>query len=431
MIKRTRDPLTGAHTYTVVRGNHRHRALAAYAAEGRPRYKNTGAPMTAAQKAQAIAQADAQATALILARASPMFQLMPVSQAIGGNNVVQGNTYNFNLVNVGLNRRVIIEVSGTIAHAAAETLTATPWGILNLISNVQLTDLSNFQRINTKPRHLFVGACARKRGVAGAAYTVSSPAGVGNNMNVMYAPSSVTTAQSFRFFIELPLSYTPTDLRGAVWANVTGGNWRVQLTFNQNAVVGSGTTDHSEAAYYSSTAGDVGIISNINVNIYQDYLDQLPQNRDGSFVLPTASLAYNYLWLWAPQYGIVANTEYGVQYTNFRTFLSTYFEYDNAGTLNAGTDINYFAIQVANQANIFKSDVYTAGLQTRDLIGDDFPAGCYYLDHRAKPIITNNVGNTQLVVNAATAGAGSYLSVFWEMLSVQNQALNATSLPVS
>ena len=166
--------------------------------------------------------------------------------------------------------------------------------------------------------------------------------------------------------------------------------------------------------------------------VHQDYLDQIPINpKTGQAILPVASLAYNYLILNTPQYGIVANTDFATQYTNFRTFLSTMFEYNNGGTLNPGTDINYIGIQVANQVYLQKTDPFMLGLMSRTLIGDDYPSGFYYIDHRAKPIITNQYGNTQLIVNASTAAAGSYLNVYWEMLSVQNQALNAGSLASS
>lgn len=389
------------------------------------------APMSPLQRAQAIASADAQATALILGNAQPMFQQM-LANAYPGNNVVQGQTFNYNLINVGLNRRIVIEVSGNIAQAAAEELTITPWGMMNLISNVTLTDLSNYQRVNTKPRHLFAGATARKRGAMGAAFLNDSFVQMGSNVACMSAPHAVQAVQPFRFFIEVPLSYSPTDLRGAIWANVTGGQWRLQLTFNPTPVVGSAVADTSEAAYKSDTANDIGVISNVNVIVHQDYLDQIPQNpKTGAYVLPVQSLAYNYLWLFAPQTGIVAATDFAVQYTNFRTFLSTLFEYNNGGVLNPGTDINYIAVQVANQSFILKADPFAICEMTREQIGDDYPKGMYYLDHRAKPIITNNVGNTQLVVNASNAAAGAFLNVYWEMLSIQNQALNATSLPAN
>lgn len=432
MNSRKRDLLTGTAIFE--RGLYNHPGMTMTG--NRPRFKvnpvTAGAPppMSNAQKIQ---MADAAATQLILAQAQPMYQPM-ISTAYPGNNVVQGQNYNYNLINVGLNRRIVLEITGTIAQAAGETLTKTPFGIFNLISNVTLTDLSNYQRVNTMGRHLFALATARNRAAYGASFLNDSPAKMGSNMLVNNAPAEVVNvAQPFRFFIEIPLCYHERDLRGAVWANVTGGNWRVNLTFNQTPIVGSAAVDTSNACYQSSTAGDVGVISNVNVVVYQDYLTNIPTDpKSGKTILPTMSLAYNYLLLNTPNFGIVANTDFATQYTNFRTFLSTMFEYNNDGVLNPGTDIAYVAIQVANQLYIDKETPFSLGLKTRNLIGDDFPAGFYYFDHRKKPIITNNTGNTQLIINASSANAGAYLNVFWEMLSLQNQALNAaTSLPAS
>ena len=431
MLFRKRDLLTGtAATISRAPSKFTGRAPLGDYAKNRRRFKQ-GDMVSQLSPAQKLQMANDAATQLILAQAQPMFQQMQ-AQAVNGNNAVLGQTYNFNLTNVGLNRRVVLEISGNIAQAAAEVLTATPFGIFNLISNVTLTDLSNYQRINTNGRHLFALATARNRGAYGAAFLNDSPVQMGSNMAINSAPQVVQATQPFRIFIELPLAYNTNDLRGSIWANVTGGQWRMSVTFNATPIVGSATTDLSNAAYRSSTAGDVGVISGINMIVHQDYLDQIPINpKTGQAILPVASLAYNYLILNTPQYGIVANTDFATQYTNFRTFLSTMFEYNNGGTLNPGTDINYIAIQVANQVYLQKTDPFMLGLMSRTLIGDDYPSGFYYLDHRAKPIITNQYGNTQLIVNASTAAAGSFLNVYWEMLSVQNQALNAGSLASS
>jgi hypothetical protein len=384
-------------------------------------------PATGPTPAQKVAQADAAATQLILANAQPMFQQM-LTQAVAGNNAVIGQTYNFNLINVGLNRRIVLEITGNIAQAAAEELTKTPFGMMNLLSNITLTDLSNYQRINSNGRHLFALATARGRAAYGASFLNDSPVAMGSNMAINSAPPAVQAVVPFRIFYELPLAYHEGDLRGAIWANVTGGQWRLSVTFNAAPVVASGTVDISNACYVSSTA-DLGVISNINMIVHQDYLDQIPINpRTGQAILPVMSLAYNYLILNTPQYGVVANTDFPTQYTNFRTFLSTMFEYNNGGVLNPGTDINYIGVQVANQVFLTKADPFAIGLATRQAIGDDFPSGFYYLDHRKKPIITNQYGNTQLIVNASSAAAGAYLNVYWEMLSIQNQALNAGSL---
>ncbi len=395
------------------------------------RFKSDG-PMTAADQAAMVMQADAVATNLIRQRAQPIIQEMQ-SQAMGAaatNNAALGQTFTYNLTNVGLNRRVILEFTGTITPTN-ETITATPFSVVNLIDRLVLTDLSNYDRINTKGRHLHALATARKRANYGAAYANDGIARIANNLAVQSAPQQANAAFSFRFFIELPLCYTPDDYRGAIWANVTGGTWRVAITVNNTPFAGSAATDLSNVAYQSDQAASGALLTALNVKIHQDYLYDVPVNpKTGEYILPTMSLAHNYLLLTAPYQGVIANSDFAIQYTNNRTFLSTMFEYVNNSTMNPGTDINYVGVQIANQLFVRKTDPWTLALATRELIGGDYPPGFYYIDHREKPILTNNSGNTQLVINASSSTNGQG-NAFWEMISIQNAAVNGTSLPSS
>ena len=54
-----------------------------------------------------------------------------------------------------------------------------------------------------------------------------------------------------------------------------------------------------------------------------------------------ASLATAYMLTDASSGLAIANQDNAYSYTNARQFLSTVVAYDNAGTLNIGTDINY------------------------------------------------------------------------------------------
>lgn len=381
--------------------------------------------------AQQKANDDAQRAVLAFAR--PMIQsfgAVPVSTAANG---AVGQTYTQVLQNVGLNTRITIEVAGNIQAAAAETLRKTNFGISNILSNVQLTDMSNYQRVNTYGAHLFMLASLRRQQPFGAAYVTDSPVNMGSTWRVQNAPAAVagSTKVPFRIFYEIPLAYSDYDLRGAIYAQVTNAQWRLQMTVNPNFCVGSGTTDNLFACYQSSTAGDVGILSDLAVTVYQHYLDQIPPGAGGMPLLPLMSLAWNYLILNAPQTGILQGNDFPVQYANFRTFLSTMAIFDNAGTFNTGSDVNYTGIQVANQTFLEKLDPYMAALKARLIFGEDAPPGMYVFDHRRWPIVTNQFGNTQFVLNASQVTAGASLQMFYEMLSVQAQAINAGSLAAS
>lgn len=395
----------------------------------RVKYRNAVATQNAGPAAYTQDNNDAAQNA-VLKLAQPMIQRVNVT-SIPGNNVAQGQVLNIPLQNVGLNTKITIEVSGTIAQTAAETLTRTAWSLANFFSNITLVDLSNYSRINTSGLHLFLLASLKRKGVFAASYMTDSPVAMGSNFRVFFSPASVTGAVNFRCFFELPLAYHEYDLRGAIYAAVTSAQWRVQLTINQNFVMPSNTTDTLYGCYQSNSAagGSQGTLSNVNISIYQHYLDQLPRNqKTGAPIVPLISLAWDYLIQSTTVPNVAAGADFPVQYANFRTFLSTAVIYDNAGTLNPGTDVQYTGIQVANQVFLQQLDPYMAALQNRDQIGDDFPNGTYVYDHRRKPIVTNQYGNTQFVMNATQANAGASLVMMYEMLSLQSQAINAGSL---
>jgi hypothetical protein len=371
-------------------------------------------------------QTNDNAQAVVLALAQPMQQpLAPIT--FPGNNAAQGHTSVVVMNNVGLNTKILVEITGTIAQAAAETLTRTPLGMANFFSNITLTDLNNVQRINTTGWHMWLVGTARNKAAIGSAFVNDAPIQLASNYLVQNAPATVTTATPFRIFYEVPIAYHDYDLRGAIYAGVTSAQWRLQLTVNPNLIVANTATDSTQAAYKSSTA-DLGILSNVTIQVYQCYLDQLPRSN-GVPVLPAMSLSYNYLLINTTNLMGATGFDTAIFYPNFRTFLSTVIQFNNAGALNLGTDVNYIAVQVANMTYLRKLDPFYVQFQTRNILLDDFPPGHYYLDHRNKPIDTNQFGNTSLVVNPSLVNSGASLNLGYEMLAIQSQAINAGSFP--
>lgn len=382
--------------------------------------------ISAAQKAQSQ---DQMATRLILQKAQPLIQ-PTVVYSIAGTNTAQGQVLNFPLNNVGLNTELTIEVSGTIASASTETLQKTFFGLANFFTNITLTDLNNVQRVNTTGWHLFLLQCIRRQKIFGAAYLTDTPVGMGSNLQVNYQPITVTPAgsQTFRFFFKVPLAFHDWDLRGAIWANVTGAQWRLGLTINPNVVAASTVTDLLSSCWQSNSSSNIGNLTNVAITVYQHYWDQLPVSGNQQ-VLPTLSLAYNYMLInTVGSTSLAANFDNPVQYANFRTFYSTVAIYDNDGTYNPGTDINYMAIQSANLIYLTKVDAFMASLMTRNLLGADCPKGVYVFNHRKRPVATNQYGNMQFVLNPSSVTSGASLLMGYEMLAIQSQAINAGSL---
>lgn len=369
-----------------------------------------------------VNQQNMMARGIVLDRAIDMWQSIFATTLAG---TVPGQVVNVPLRNVGLIKRLVVEIAGNLTQGAAETQTQTKLGISNLLSQVVFTDLSNQTRINTTGWHLHLLATARRQMAFGAAFTSDSPVAIGNNYGVIKAPASFTTVQPFRIFYEIPIAYGDYDLRGAVYANVVNATMQLQLTFNPQFFAATGV-DATLAGYQSSTA-QAGVLSAVTVNVYQNYLDQIPMTSNGP-VLPLLDLSTAYLLNNTNVTGIALNQDNPVPYANFRNFMSTFAIYDNVG-LNAGTDINYWSIQSANYTNIIKLDPFMASLLTREIINDDFPPGVYYFDHRRKPISTVQYGNMQLIFNpSSVVSAAAQGLIGYEALALINQVTQAGSL---
>lgn len=349
------------------------------------------------------------------------------------SGVGPGSVLTFQLRNVGLVKRLVIQFTATITNPAGPTQNLTKWGLANLVSNVTFFDLGNNQRINTTGWHLTAVATAKRRRVFGAAYTSDTPLGYGNNNNrVMYAPASIAsgTATEVDFMLEIPFVKNDADLRGAIFADVTQATMQCQITLNPQMFVAN-TADPTLAVYQSTTAV-LPTISAISINYWQNYLDQLPRAQNGAPILPALDLGTAYLLNNTASGLPVANQDNGVAFVNSRTYESVVFGYDNNGTLNVnGSDLNYVQLQSANFTNLLNLNGKVLSLMERNVIMDDFPAGMHYLDFRHRPIDTNQYGNMQLVINpSSVTGAGAVFLYGWEAFGIIGLVNQGGSIPM-
>lgn len=347
-----------------------------------------------------------------------------------------GQTFQVPLTNVGIVKRLLVEFSAVVTGQTGKTYTLGPFGLAAFWSNITLTDLSNQQRINTPGWHLHLVNSAKARFVYGGAINKSAtdnPFGFGANWtNIQTAAASIITSASTTLygFLEIPMAYSDYDLRGAIFANVLNATFNVQFTINPNLFVASGVD--STFALYGSADATLPTLGTVTLNVYQNYLDQLPISSNGQYILPYGDLGVSYLWNWT-QFGgsLVQGADNPFFYANFRNFMSTLIIYDNAGTLTGnGTDINFFALRTANYTNIMKVDPKVVTLWTRLRQKQDAPLGTYYFDHRKRPIATRQYGNQAMVVNpAVVTGSTSVLYFGYEMLANISQITSAGSLP--
>ncbi|MDE2104361.1 MAG: hypothetical protein KGL39_44395 [Patescibacteria group bacterium] len=385
------------------------------------------------QPAASPAQINRAQRNAVLQAAVPMRQQV----ATAAIAALSGATAQVNLIPrfVGLWKKFVIKITGTVNNTGATAIDLTDFGLANLLQSVQFLDLNGNQRVLTSGMHLALLASVKEQfpGVSSAllATALSQFGNFGDNFNVIVAPASIAngTSANFTMYFELPCAYSDEDLRGAIWGGVVNATANIQLNFNSNPIVAAGS-DSTFAVY----KGGAGNISGIAISLYQEYLDQVPRDpKTGSPILPIQDLATVYLLNNTQFTGIPANQDFPLPFANFRDFLSTFVLYNHDGSADAGrtggTDISYLSLQSANTTNIDKVDPITHAYRTRKMLKSDLPPGTYYNSYRKKPISTIAYGNMQIILNASTATqATNYANVMWEQFALVNQLTQGGSL---
>jgi hypothetical protein len=364
-------------------------------------------------------------------------------QAVFSTTVTPANNPVINIPprNVGLIMGFWIKVTAVIHNATGggTAIAPTDFGIANLLSQIQFTDLNNLVRHQTTGWHLnFLNSIKGRYPYAAALLNtaldgINASGGYGSNWPVTAQPTTIADGANGTcvMWYYLPLAYSDGDYRGAVFANVLNATMQLQLTLNTTPV-GVSTVDTTSNVY--AGAAGAGSMTSATVTVYQDYIDQLPQGPTG-YILPMLDLSTIYELKFTVQSAITANIDFPTQYPNFRNFLSTFAIYNHdpasATGRGVGADVNAWKLQAANLTNIFNLEPNLVALRTRNLLHTDFPRGVYYFGSRNKPIMTTQYGNMQLVLNASTAAAGAYLLVGWEDFGLQNVITTAGSLPAS
>jgi hypothetical protein len=344
-------------------------------------------------------------------------------------NPTNQNVLNIQPQNVGLTLGFLVVVSAGLTNGAGTQADLTPLGVANLVQNFTYTDLQNINRIQTSGAHIALLNSAKQGFAFGGNYAPNIPVGIGgNNFGVFSGPATIAAAgaANVRMNYFLPLAYTATDLRGAVYTNVVNATQNLQVTLNKTPFVGAvPANDPTNAVYSGNAAG--GYTDNVTVTVYQVYRDQIP-TAGNQPILPIMDLNTVYDLKNTALSGMVVNQDFPFAFPNMRQFNSVIAIYDNGGVLGVGADINYWSLVSANATQLFKLDPLTATLFARQTFMGDPPKGTYYFDFRNKPIDTISYGNMTLNLNALTVNAGASLQVLTEAFQQVQAIPYASSL---
>jgi hypothetical protein len=366
-----------------------------------------------------------------LARRAVVGNSIKMTQQIYSRNVdpSQENVINIGqgaIRGAGLLLGFIVEVSGNVTNGGGTQANLTGFGTANLVKQFRFDDLSNYTRIQTSGRHVSMLNSIRQGFAYGGAYAPNLPIDYGNNFDVFEGPASIAAAGNadVRQVYYLPISYSPSDLRGAIYMASVAASANLQITLQDAPFTAAGNT--LDKVYSGNAAG--AWTDNVNVTVYQVYLDQIPRMPDGSPIVPMFDLDTVYDLKETTFSGMTVGQDFPMPYSNYRAFLSTLVIYDNAGVYGDGSDVNYFSLVSANFTNLFKVSPKIAALNARMAIMSDLPPGTYLFDSRETPINTINFGNMELNINAADADAGCRAIVGYEAFARVGQLKQAGSL---
>jgi hypothetical protein len=359
-------------------------------------------------------------------------QIFSASVDPASQNVI--NVTGNSIRNVGLLLGFIVEVTGNVEIASGSVDAArTPFGNANMVSQFRYDDLSNYTRIQSPGWHVALINTLRQGFGYGGVYDNAIPMGYGDNFPVYAGNDALVHAvsQQLRQQYYIPIAYSATDLRGAIWMSTVSATSNLQITLNQTPIVAASANPLN--AIYQMASGSVpassGWDGNVTVTVYQVYLDQTPRDaKTGAPILPMLDLNTIYELKQTTFTAPTAGQDFPMAYSNFRSFLSTIAVFDNGGDFNNGSDVNYWSLASANFTNIFKLTPEIVALDGRMSIMSDMPLGTYLFESRDIPVNTINFGNMELNLNASTVNAGARVLVGYEDFALVSQVVGASSL---
>lgn len=362
--------------------------------------------------------------------------IQDVTEGVGTQVPANTPTFTIKPIMSGLIKGLFLEVSASITNSSSTAaINLSNAGIGNLFSSVIFYDTASFMRISTTGAHLVLLNFLRFKNALGSIQTETNlAANLGANFNTVNVPSSIaaSSTETVTFYMYVPFSYSPTDLRGSIWGNVSNSSVKLVLNVNPNAV---SATDVVNSAYN----GAAGVVNSVTVKAKQVYLLNLPLFQGsgfpaefnlGGYVAPVNDLSTNYqLVQSSPNLSLADNNTSLIPYAAARSYLSSILVYNNGNVLNPGTDVNTIGIQQANSTVWLQSNPFFQSLLVEMKHGVDLPSGFYLLDRRHSPINTSTYGNMAISFQPSLVNSGAYVNVYDEFFSytatVSSQSIGA------
>ena len=362
------------------------------------------------------------------------YQLPALTWATG-----QGSPLSFSPYNFGLMTAISLFFEVDITAPTANDLTITPFGMMNLLSNVTFLDTNSTTLVNVDSLGLYLENLSRKDHIGFLTYanqqnnggegTNGTPLDLFSDLAVFPTTILKTTTATVKFFLDI--NFCPkSSLIGALFMNQVGATTRCQLTVNPNALALS--TDDATFACYQCH-GDSIAGSNIAVTITptQWVYDRLPKKRHNEtgqtfYHLPYHDMSEIYQVNHYQQTPTVANQDnlfplqVGYKYRDFWLMMDT-------GSAAPAADIAtlYNSIKVNGAANYQWANNMpeTFMYNHRKRFGFDLPGNLLNV-HFPKPLLIDVVGATNLIINPANAMSGKTWHIYANYIYPRGALMN-------
>ena len=211
---------------------------------------------------------------------------------------------------------------------------------------------------------------------------------------------------------EIPIMQTMgKTMTGGMWLGVNNQSTLLQLTLSPAAFAASG--DPLRAIM----TGASGTLTNVTIEVYQDYWNDVPYDKTRMPILPLQDIANAYM-ISENNSGIsFATGQMGSwNYPTFSSVLSTVATFWNGSSFAPGTDIDEISLRVSNYSIIKQASPYRLSRDVRNLIGADLPLGMSGIFTRMHPLNVNQYPSLQLTLTPNTVADGAYALIGTEFV---------------
>ena len=323
---------------------------------------------------------------------------------------------------VGLELGFVLRLQMTITNNSGATITLTPWGVSNMLRNINYSDPQSVARTNVDGKFLHFLMSQKQGSPMSATTSPDATFGAGwgtwasaTSINgASYAPTTIAsggTATIWHTFY-LPLAKSHADLTGAVWGQLQNAFQTLNITMSKAAQICTATGVNPTDAIYQGGTGSVAITAASYRLQLVSYTLNLPM-RNGQYIVPLQDIGTVYAASQTTATGLAANQDFLVNYPASWSYESVTLIYDNAG-LNPGTDVNNMTIATAAGTEFGRFTPSDMCWMAGNRMGTTPPYGTYYFSHHQKPISTALYGSIGVKFNPLTVNAGANLRLMYE-----------------